>query len=84
MLAMSLLPCCPYHPVEVACRLGQPATCHAAFAPKEGARPPNLSFVSRPLVGSLSLRPGNSLTILPMALSVGFIRFVILRGYDPS
>ncbi len=35
-------------------------------------------------MGLLSLWPGNSLTILTMALSVGFIRFVILRGYDPS
>ena len=33
-------------------------------------------FVSRPPVGSLSLRPGDSLTIPRMALSVGFIRFV--------
>src|SRR5271157_5298381 len=33
-------------------------------------------FLSRPPVGSLSLRPGDSLTILWMALSVGFIRFV--------
>ena len=35
-------------------------------------------------MGSLSLRPGNSLTILTMALSVGFIRFVILCEHDPS
>src|SRR6516162_5568831 len=63
-LDMSLLPCCPYHPAGVACRLGQLATRHAAFAPKKRARPPDLSFVSRPPVGSLSLRPGNSLTIL--------------------
>src|SRR5271157_2246810 len=32
--------------------------------------------VSRPPVGSLALRPGDSLTIPKMALSVGFIRFV--------
>ncbi len=76
MLDMSLSPCCPYHPAGVSCRLGQPAPCHAAFAPKERARPPDLSFVSRPLLGSLSLRPGDLLTILTMALSVGFIRFV--------
>src|SRR5258708_3535431 len=84
LLDISFSPCCPYHPAGVSCRLGQPATCHAAFAPKQGARPPDLYFVSRPLMGLLSLRPGNSLTILTMALSVGFIRFVILRGYDPS
>src|SRR5215467_3934888 len=33
-------------------------------------------FLSRPLLGSLALRPGDSLTIPRMALSVGFIRFV--------
>jgi hypothetical protein len=73
---MSFSPCCPYHPARVPCRIGQPAPCRAAFAPKEGARLPDLSFVSRPLVDSLSLRPGDSLTIPKMALSVGFIRFV--------
>ena len=35
-------------------------------------------------MGLLSLRPGNLLTILTMALSVGFIRFSILRGCDPG
>jgi len=35
-------------------------------------------------MGLLSLRPGSSLTIPRMALSVGFIRFVILHGHDPS
>ena len=34
------------------------------------------SKFSRPPLGSLSLRPGDSLTIPRMALSVGFIRFV--------
>ena len=34
------------------------------------------SFFSRPLVGSLALRPGDSLTIPGMAWSVGFLRFV--------
>src|SRR5438067_10933000 len=33
-------------------------------------------YFSRPPMGSLSLRPGDSLTIPWMALSVGFIRFV--------
>src|SRR5215468_6507330 len=33
-------------------------------------------FLSRPLLGSPTLRPGDSLTIPRMALSVGFIRFV--------
>src|SRR6516162_1491601 len=54
-------------------RFSQLATIHAAFAQWMGA--PVLG-VSRPLRGSLALRPGDSLTILTMALSVGFIRFV--------
>ena len=33
-------------------------------------------FLSRPPVGSLSLRPGDSLTIPSMALSISFTRFV--------
>src|SRR5260221_14030863 len=33
-------------------------------------------ILSRPPLGSLALRPGDSLTIPKMALSVGFIRFV--------
>ena len=33
-------------------------------------------FVSGPPLGSLALRPGDSLTILKMALSASFIRFV--------
>src|SRR5215471_10968509 len=37
---------------------------------------PSAYFLSRPLLGSLTLRPGDSLTIPRMALSVGFIRFV--------
>ena len=41
---MPLSPCCPYHPAGVSCRLGQHATCHAAFAPKQGDRPPDLSL----------------------------------------
>jgi hypothetical protein len=43
---MSLSPCCPYHPAEVSCRIGQPAPCHAAFAPKQGARPPEGKKIS--------------------------------------
>src|SRR5262244_1016929 len=34
------------------------------------------SFLSRPPLGSPALRPGDSLTIPRMALSVSFIRFV--------
>ena len=64
------------HPAGVASRLGQPAARHAAFAPHQRARPPVFNFLSRPPLGSLALRPGDSLTIPKMASSVGFIRFV--------
>jgi len=37
-------------------------------------------FLSGPPVGSLALRPGDSLTILTMALSVSFTRFVSSTG----
>jgi hypothetical protein len=62
-----------------------PPECHAAsVSPRHAMLPSPRSrglglrtyFLSRPLVGSLSLRPGDSLTIPRMALSVGFIRFV--------
>jgi len=64
LLNMSLSPCYPYHPAGVSCRFGQPAPCHAAFAPKQRARPPDLSFVSRPPMVLLSLWPGDLLPIL--------------------
>ena len=35
-------------------------------------------------MGSLALRPGDSLTILTMALSASFIRFVSSTGCDSS
>src|SRR6516162_5487187 len=73
---MSWSPCCPYHPAGVSRRVSQFATIHTAFARKQRARPPVLYFLSRPPLGSLALRPGDSLTIPRMALSVGFIRFV--------
>src|SRR5262249_56164877 len=71
LLDMSLSPCCPYHPAEVPQRIGQLASYHTAFAPTKRARPPG-SFVSRPPVGSLSLRPGDSLTPPTAPFSVGF------------
>jgi len=46
------------------------------FRPEPGGSASGFYFLSRPPVGSLALRPGDSLTILKMALSVGFIRFV--------
>ena len=70
-----------------------PPECHvASVSPRHAMLPSPRSrglglriyFVSRPPVGLLSLRPGNSLTIPKMALSVGFIGFVILRRCGPS
>jgi len=74
-----LITCCPYHPAGVSCRLGQPAPCHAAFAPKERARPPDLSFVSRHLWVHFRYGPVTCSPSFKMALSAGFIGFVILR-----
>src|ERR1700730_2445245 len=82
----STCPCnraAPNHPAGVASRLGQPAACHAAFAPDQRARPPEL-ILSRPPLGSLALRPGDSLAIPRMAWSVGFIRFVSSMDATPS
>ena len=75
LLDMPLPSCCPYHPAEVTRRVCQSAPCHAAFARPQRARPSDY-ILSRPLLGSLALRPGDSLTIPRMALSIGFIRFV--------
>src|ERR1039458_664587 len=41
-LNMPLSPCCPYSPAGVSRRVSQFATIHAAFAPRQGARPPDL------------------------------------------
>ena len=65
----------PLPPRRSGTRFHQTASCHAAFAPTQRARPPDY-IVSRPPMGSLSLRPGDSLTAPRAALSVGFIRFV--------
>jgi hypothetical protein len=71
-----------------------PPECHVASVSPRHAMLPSLRsrelglqifiFFSRPPVGLLSLRPGNSLTIPKMALSAGFIDFVILRRCGPS
>jgi len=42
LLNMPLSPCCPYYPAGVSRRVSQFATIHAAFAPRQGARPPDL------------------------------------------
>jgi hypothetical protein len=65
--------------------LTTPPECHAASVSLRRAMLPSpdsrglglrIYSLSRPLPGSLALRPDDSLTILKMALSVGFIRFV--------
>jgi hypothetical protein len=38
-------PCRPYHPAEVPCGVGQAAACHAVFAPDQGARPSEFTFL---------------------------------------
>src|SRR5262249_6337109 len=73
----STCPChraAPNHPAGVPVRFGQPALCHAS--PRSRGLGPRSHIFSRPPLGSLTLRPGDSLTIPKMASSVGFIRFV--------
>ena len=53
------------------------ATHPVAFVRHEKTRPLGSIFLSGPPMGSLVLRPGDSLTILKMALSVSFIRLVL-------
>ena len=45
-------------------------------SPESGGLGLRFTFFSRPPLGSLALRPGDSLTIPRMALSIGFISFV--------
>src|SRR6202171_2272620 len=74
----STCPChraAPTHPAGVADRL---VSARPVMLPSPRTRGLGLRnhFLSRPPLGSLALRPGDSLTIPRMALSVGFIRFV--------
>jgi hypothetical protein len=55
----------------------------AAFALSLRARPPD-SLLSRPLLRSLSLRPGNSLAAPKAALSMGFSSLGFPPGCHPS
>ena len=72
---------CPYHravpttPPEGCASSDSLATHPVAFVRHEKTRPLG-SIFSGPPMGSLVLRPGDSLTILKMALSVSFIRLV--------
>src|SRR6202008_3335769 len=62
LLSMTLSPCCPYQPRRSVCAASVLASHHTAFAPNVWARPSGCSF--RGHMGSLALRPGDSLTIL--------------------
>jgi len=75
----STCPChraAPNHPAGVASCLGQPTACPCCLRPTLEGSASGVNFLSRPPLGSLPLRPGDSLTIPKMAWSVGFIRFV--------
>ena len=74
----STCPChraAPNHPAGVADRLVSSRTAMLPSPRTRGLGLRNL-FLSRPPLGSLALRPGDSLAIPRMAWSVGFIRFV--------
>jgi hypothetical protein len=71
LLHTSWSPCCRSHPAGGHRRPSQPATAPAAFAPNPRARPPGWRLSGPPL-RSLSLRPGDSLTLRPRAWSMGF------------
>ena len=71
MLDASWSSCRRSHPARVARRISQGATSHAAFALRKWARPLGLPIFEATL-RSRSLRPNDSLPILPMGLSTGF------------
>jgi len=76
LLSMSLSPCCPYFPAEVFRRFSpcnDPCCLRLKSAGSAfGAR------IFEVTMGSLTLRPGDSLTIHKMASSIGFRIFSFL------
>jgi len=80
LLNMSLSPCCPYHPAPE-CHVASvsSAPCHAAFAPKQGLGLRILVLFRGHLWVHFRYGPVTCSPSLKMALSVGFISFVILR-----
>ena len=66
-------PCCPYLPTRVFRRCNQSATIHAAFRPKGVGW--GSAFLSRPHMGSLALRPSDSLTIPKMDTTQAIPRY---------
>ena len=73
---MSLLPCCPYHPAGMSCRIGQPTPCHVAFVRREKTRLPDLIFFRGHFWVHFRCSPVTRSPSLTMALSVGFTSFV--------
>ena len=78
LLHVSWSPCRRSHPAGGDRRVSQTATLPAAFARTTHARPPELG-VFEATSAFTQLRPGNSLTILPMASSMGSRGSVSLR-----
>jgi len=76
LLNMSLLPCCPYHPAGMSCRIGQPTPCHVAFVRREKTRLPDLIFFRGHFWVHFRCSPVTRSPSLTMALSVGFTSFV--------
>jgi len=76
LLGMPLSPCCPYPPrrSDRPPRSARGPSC--CLRPEAEGSASGVIFFSRPPLGSLTLRPGDSLAIPKMASSVGFIRFV--------
>src|SRR5207248_6081917 len=76
LLSMSLSPCCPYFPAEVFRRFSPwDAPCCLRLKSAGSAFRARIFEVT---MGSLTLRPGDSLTIHKMALSIGFRIFSFL------
>ncbi len=76
MLSMSLSPCCPYFPAEVFRRF---SPCDAPCCLRlKSASSAFGAWIFEVTMGSLTLRPGASLTTHKMALSIGFRIFSFL------
>src|SRR5262249_42540604 len=68
----------PPSPPRARRRVSQTATAHVAFAESSTARPPGFGCCGA-TSRSLALRPGDSLTLPRMALSIGFSVLVSLH-----
>src|SRR5262249_27674280 len=72
LLSASLSPCRRHHPAGAHRRISQIATTRPASTPRIVGSTSGAIAFSGPPLRSLSLRPGNSLTTLKMASSMGF------------